>query len=105
MSGFSAVEAVEALDYTFEPFVDLKGTIPEPTDELTEAFFATVNKYRSMTPAELESLGSESLDIARKAIADLSAGTLTLEDLKKVPPRVFGLFFQYILKELTDPKG
>lgn len=105
MSAFSAAESVDDLAFTFVPFADVKGTIPEPTDGLLGAFFDVVNEYRTKTPEELEALGSESLDISRQAVADLSGGTLTLEDLKKVPPRVFGVFFQWLLKELTNPKG
>lgn len=33
MAGFSAAAAVDPLDYDFNPYVDLKGTIPEPSDK------------------------------------------------------------------------
>lgn len=42
MVQFNAANAVEPLDYNFSPFVEAKGTVPEPTDEQVADFYANL---------------------------------------------------------------
>lgn len=40
--GFDAADSVDPLDWSFAPYVDASGTVPEPTHEMVENLFAAI---------------------------------------------------------------
>lgn len=55
MGTFNAAEAVEALDFDLNPYVDAKGAVPEPTDKQVQAFYARLgNGLRDVTGEDLD---------------------------------------------------
>lgn len=44
MAKFNAADALEPLEYDFQPYVAAKGTVPEPTDEQVADFYGNMGK-------------------------------------------------------------
>ena len=87
MAGFKATQ-VEGLDYDLRPYVDAHGTVPEPSDDLVEAFYyglANVLK-EALGEERLEGVNIRNADELAPLMADLSredykATRVTLLDL------------------------
>lgn len=158
--GFKAEEFVEPLDYDFNPFIDVKGTLPEPSDRAVNTFLKKwnrivqgivragiweVEKIKPKTEEELDAMPEDERaayeakqqeieDALPKTISDavdamatlsvddtnglsdaakvanamcelveeLSGGALTAQTLLQVPMRPRGVFFGWLIGELTD---
>lgn len=44
MAKFDASTAVDPLEYDFKPYADVKGTVPEPTDDMVAKFYGDLGK-------------------------------------------------------------
>jgi hypothetical protein len=64
--GFKAVEHVEALEYTFEPYAPITGTIPEPNDTEVNRFvrrwWKLVGEAQSLATAQVEASAKEATE-------------------------------------------
>jgi hypothetical protein len=119
---FDAGKVVEALDWSWRPYVDLSGTVPEPTDDevremnsrlraatvkVTGENFdpedrkALTKAFSKLTDEQLKKMDEDNL----AAIAIVTKNSPSLEQLKKCPPRVKGPFIRWLIQELNDPEG
>lgn len=102
---FKAASAVESLDFDLSPFVDAKGTIPEPSHDLRDKFLARVE---TLTASETDEVSVEQLRTQEKemvaAVAELCQGTPSAAQLGKMPPRPLYAFLVWIVDQLSaDP--
>jgi hypothetical protein len=124
MPSFDALQVVEPLKFSFNPYFDLEGTIPEPSDVQLAKFFADmIEVSKTATEAAQDFSPSSSPDqllaaIAKlpdgsvagmmsrmnKPYADLCSGFPSEEQLGKLPPRVRLAFFAWLGGEL-NPEG
>jgi hypothetical protein len=121
LPGFDASTIVEELDYDFTKFGGKKGKIPEPSDEQIAALYAGMDKLVKEVAGEHVKLpdnpSAEDLVIALNQLtlgesyrpmldgmtqlyADVCSGTPSVAELNQLPPRIRGLFFQWVAKEL-----
>lgn len=128
MAGFDAGALVEPLDYDFKPFCpEIKGTVPEPSDKLIEAFLTKLKEIMSEASKEFESAEGmtdedpeaflealSSLDpkmvtgtIAKmaRAYAALCSNQPSYAELMKAPMRVRILFFRWVQQEIFSPEA
>jgi hypothetical protein len=122
---FNAASVVDALDFTFEPYVRAHGTIREPNDDQITAF---VNAYKALTKEIREGIpkdidptdqlalleAMEDLDVEvmvsmtqRMAgiMSDLCGGFPSREDILAVPPRIRTLFFAWLQEQVMSPEA
>lgn len=121
LPGFDAATIVEELDYDFTKFGGRKATIPEPDDARIIAMYSAMDSLvkdiagsfvqlpENPSASDLvDSLNqltmSESygpmLDGMTKIYAELCSQSPSEDELKKLPPRVRALFFQWMAKQL-----
>jgi hypothetical protein len=131
MAGFNAATVVEALDYTFEPYVPgCHGTIKEPSDEQIaefldgmKALFAEGSQkgLKELEPdaqgnpdpesllAGLDALSSsDTLAMMKKMNAVFSAlcsGKPTALQIGKLPLRRRAAFFAWLQREVVSPEA
>lgn len=119
---FDAGKVVEALDWSFRPFLDISGTVPEPTDDeirktnaqlrditlaVTGEDFdpddrrAAMTAFAKLSEGDLEKFSEEQID----AMAILTKDSPTREQLAACPPRVRGKFMSWLLTEINSPEG
>lgn len=117
--GFKATEAVEALEYDFEPHVKgdaAKGTIPEPTSQQIE-------QYRSTIVAAMREAGFESADLKADLakMDDIMEASAAIEEatvvatadltgiapnlLRDLPYRVKAAFVGWIMGQFFSPEA
>lgn len=123
MGGFNAETVVEKLEWSFKPFVDAAGVIPEPSDKLVDVFWAElgrITKTTSRTEA-VEKLGAlddaaddetdaelaEAAEIGQKTaavFADLCQQCPTLEQIQGLPTRQKAAFYHWVCGQLVNPE-
>lgn len=121
MPKFDALAVVEPLEFDFNPHLDLKGTIVEPSEERLSKFFEAMIATQKAAPKALKGLdpggdpekmvaalgklpeGSLAAMLARlnKPYADLCGGFPTEAQISKLPPRVRLAFFGWLSGELN----
>jgi hypothetical protein len=120
--GFDASSAVVALDYDFSEYVeDAKGTIPEPTSDGFQRYFARLQE--AVTGLGLADLGDdpgpEQIGRALAALGDdafakisetmldataeLCQGSPTRDQIEALPYRIRQAFFGWLQGQLADP--
>lgn len=131
--GYQAKEKITNLDYDFNPYAAVKGVTPEPSPDQIKtywlAFQAMVRRNRNelvewdqrlnqLDPddragrnaldeeyaAWQDQASDERLVLRRKMLAAVCSDQPSVEDLEKLPGRVFDDFEGYMQEELT-PKG
>jgi hypothetical protein len=118
MSGFTAASAVTALDFDFTGaprqdgtlFGELKGVIPEPTDERLAGYFTALGGLSEDAIAAVEAgedANAAAVASMRAAVTAFCAGTPSAEDIAQFPPRYLAAFTRWITSELGggDPKA
>lgn len=124
MAKFDAGSAVEVMEYDFTKYDGGQGEIPEPSRGQVELFFeriAELKKFtnKAMRDGETIAEDDESGEELEKFIEELSEGELkkyqaelsvwaadvcsqepSVEDINKLPYRVFGAFMAYLAGEL-----
>jgi hypothetical protein len=128
MAGFTADGIVEPLDFDLRPYVDLQGTIKEPTSAQVQAFMTDNRKHMEESRRELfgdagdddvisgaEWLAAlEKLDEGKTAAtlrrnaeiyAALCSGKPTAAQLGKLPYRVMIAFTNWISNEVLNPEA
>lgn len=141
--GFKAEEAVEPLDWDFNPYVEAKGTIPEPSDRQVSKFLRRyqrtvqdvvrlsqqqladaqnlTDEERAARRAELPQTVAECVtamqaleadedtqrlaDLMIEMTAEVCSGSPGEDVLRQVPFRVRGMFFGWLVGELSNPEG
>jgi hypothetical protein len=124
LSGFSAANVVNALDYDFMPFVNESGTVREPNDQLITNYIAgykaLVNEIKQKVPtldenagqadvlAALEDLDPEIMMSVNQKMAeiysDLCSGKPSKTTIMALPPRIRNIFFAWLQGEVMDPE-
>lgn len=131
MASFSASGVVEPLDFTLKPYVDLEGTITEPSSAQVRAFnVAAQEELRRLSkqitdagkddadpdlPADVAavlevmvfravSLSPEALARQCKMLSALCSGTPSAAQLAKLPHRILAALAKWITKEVMDPE-
>lgn len=117
--GFVATEAVERLDYDFNPHINEKGTIPEPTTEMVEAFrnhiFGAV-RASGIDPATLtggkitmdnmDELLGKAKGVEEEmlvAVSDLTG--ISQQTLRRLPHRISAAFMGWIMGQFFSPEA
>lgn len=117
--GFKATEAVERLDYDFNPHVDSAGTIPEPTTKQIEQFrehiFATFQasgldpQMLTSGQVSLSALGDlmEKGSAVEKAMVTAVADVTGIPDrtLESLPYRIKAAFVGWIMGQFFSPEA
>lgn len=119
---FDAGKVVEALDWSFRPFLDASGTVPEPTDDeirktnaqlrditlaVTGEDFdpddrrAAMQAFSKLSENDLEKFSDEQID----ALAIITKDSPTRDQMAQCPPRVRAKFMNWLLSELNSPEG
>lgn len=121
MSSFDAGNIVEPLDYDFTKFGGRKAEIPEPDEELVIEMYAEMDALTKEVAASFVELPenpsaqdlvgalnlvtmSEAykpmLEGMTKIYAKLCSGSPSEDELKQLPPRIRGLFFQWMAQQM-----
>jgi|SRR5215472_11983435 len=111
MAGFNASSAVEPLDYDFNPFVDSKGTVPEPSaEQINDYRRAIMSIFQEMVPEGMDAeptdngtrsttemvrrvtefLGTDRTEMQEKilhTLADVCSNTPSFDELSALPYR------------------
>lgn len=103
---FKASAAADDLKFDLRPFVDVTGIMPEPSYDLRDKFLARIEEVfpegtnANISVEELRGKEREMID----AVAELSQGTPTAEQLGALPPRMLYAFFGWLVGEISaDP--
>jgi len=124
MPSFDALKVVEPLIFDFNPYEDLAGTIPEPSEAQLGKFFQDMIEVSKAAEKSMKGIdaaaspdklmaalgklpdGSLAGMLARmnKPYADLCSGFPSEEQIGKLPPRVRLAFFGWLSGEL-NPEG
>jgi hypothetical protein len=122
LPAFSAESVVEALDYSFLPYTDAKGTIREPTDQQIAKFLAgvkgVVKDAEGKLPSGVDAASvMEALDdldpedmvslMGKMAqlYADLCSGDPSKAQILALPMRVRQQFFGWLQTEVMNPEA
>ena len=125
MAGFKAESVVEALDYDFNPYVKVSGTIPEPTDRQIADFFGDMKTLFKEIEADLPTgIDLDSMSSVMEAMDDLDtevtikitgkmcvlyaklcSGTPTEQQIRELPPRIRQIFFNWLQQEVMAPEA
>ena len=125
MAGFNAASVVEALDWTFEPFVHASGVIAEPTDAQIAAYLADVKALGEEIKAKVPdapdggdpvSLMDALADLNLDSVAELTAkmagiiaalcgGDPSRETILALPPRRRTMFYGWLQSEVLRPEA
>ena len=124
MPAFSAESVVEALDYSFLPYTDAKGTIREPTDKQIASFLTGVkkvvkeseDKLPDVDPADPASVMDALDDLDPEDVvslmgkmaglyADLCSGDPSKAQILALPMRVRQQFFAWLQTEVMSPEA
>ena len=121
MPSFDALQVVEPLKFSFGPYLDLHGTIPEPSEAQLGKFYSDVVAASAQTAKTMKGIdgvtdpeklmaalaklpdGALGQNLARlnKPYADLCSGFPSEEQIGKLPPRVRLAFFAWLSGELN----
>lgn len=121
MPEFNAVQVVEPLKFNWNPYYDLEGTIPEPSEDQLGKFFTDMVEVSKAAAKSMKGIdaaaspdklvgamaklpdGSIAGMLARmnKPYADLCSGFPSEEQIGKLPPRVRLAFFAWLGGELN----
>lgn len=127
MGKFNAGTAVEAMEYDFTDYGGGAGVIPEPSDEVLDAFYqnlALVMDEVQETVGDLQDLDISNIDAVQKALAategtsairkvsdslttllaDLTQGQPSAEDIARLPFRVKQAFMGWLVGQF-NPEG
>lgn len=126
MSGFTAVDAVVALDWDFHPYIEAKGTAPEPSqakldayarmlmgifaelkidlpataseDDIDAALAVSIGADRPMSEVvpDIEAMTVRIRKARIKAASAVCSGKPTIEQITKLPPRVREAFLGWV---------
>jgi hypothetical protein len=103
VSAFTVESAVEPLDYDFTPYGG-KGTIPEPTRDEVEAYREAVRGVVQAKPTpEDDEQSDEDRDRLATAVAALSKGTPSADEIRALPHRLRIAFARWLWSELVNP--
>jgi len=125
LPAFSAESVVEALDFSFLPYTDAKGTIREPSDKQIAKFLTGIKKVVKESEAKLPSTVDaadpasvmEALDdldpedvvsmMGKMAqlYADLCGGDPSKAQILALPMRVRQQFFAWLQTEVMSPEA
>ena len=127
MAGFDADGIVEPLDFTLRPYVDVSGTITEPTSLQVQAFQTAVAQEVERGRRELGIGGGDEemtndqflvilgkidpertkAQVKRQAEihAALCSGKPTAAQLQKLPHRIMSAFSKWLSEELLNPEA
>jgi hypothetical protein len=125
LPAFSAESVVEALDYSFLPYTDARGTIREPTDQQIAAFLTGVKKVvkesedklpSGVDPADPSSVMAALDDLDPEDMvslmgkmaalyADLCSGDPSKAQILALPMRVRQQFFTWLQTEVMSPEA
>lgn len=128
MAGFNAADEVEEITYDFNPYLDLSGTVPEPSGDAVDEYRRKVmTSYAKETsgwdeidgegdedgPSDEERALSRMDEVLRRsanvedeilaATADLTG--IAPKSLRKLPARVRRAFVGYIAGLFLRPEG
>jgi hypothetical protein len=118
---FDALQVVEPLQFTFVPYMDLTGTVPEPSEAQLGKFFADMIEVSKTAAEAVQGLDASSspdqmlaaiaklpdggvagmMSRMNRPYADLCSGFPSEEQLGKLPPRVRLAFFAWLSGELN----
>lgn len=117
--GFVASEEIESLTYDFNPHVDVKGTIPEPTTDQVDAYRAAffnsakqllgVDEDGDSVEAQMRAMDklletNKEVEIeATKATADLTG--ISFDVLVDLPFRVRSAFLGWVMGVFLNPEA
>lgn len=126
MAGFDASGVVEPLDYNFMPYIQAKGTTPEPSDARIEAFVKGLQeitkKYQGRLElpedaqrnpealfAAMDNLDASAItEVAEEMAAlyaELCSDQPSAHEIQSLPLRVRSKFFQYLQREVINPEA
>ncbi len=124
MPAFSAESVVEALDYSFLPYTDAKGTIREPTDKQIASFLSGVKKVVTQSELTLPNVDPDNPASVIEALddldpedvvslmgkmaglyADLCSGDPSKAQILALPMRVRQQFFAWLQTEVMSPEA
>jgi hypothetical protein len=125
MAAFNAGTVVEALDWTFEPFVAAKGVIREPTDAQVAQYLKDITDLRAEVKAkvpdapddgDLVDLTDAVADLDLDSIAELTgkmagivaalcSGEPSRETILALPPRRRVMFYGWLQQEVMSPEA
>lgn len=115
MPAFNADEAVQKLDWSFKPFVDAEGVVPEPSTDRVGAFFddlrIALDRPEGETPKSVVAfMEQEAADQALfsdekvlAAYAALCGDSPNADQLRALPHRQRQAFFGWITGQITNP--
>lgn len=131
MAKFDAGLAVEALEFDFTAYGGGAGVIPEPSSGAVKAYFRSakglakdLRKFKGIADqmGDIENLSEEEItdrmslieeaeegadelqDKQRHMLADLCGGAITVDDLDRLPFRVFQAFNSWLLGEISPKR-
>jgi hypothetical protein len=124
LPAFSAESVVEALDYSFLPYTDAKGTIREPTDKQIASFLSGVKKVVKESEGKLPNVDPDNPASVMEALddldpedvvslmgkmaglyADLCSGDPSKAQILALPMRVRQQFFAWLQNEVMAPEA
>lgn len=117
--GFKATEAVERLDYDFNPHVDMSGTIPEPSTRQIEDFRNAIFATFQASGIDPEAIGSGKVNLSmlgdlmekgsavEKAMVSAVADVTGIPDrtLESLPYRIKAAFVGWIMGQFFSPEA
>jgi hypothetical protein len=125
MAGFNAATVVESLDWTFEPFVQARGCIKEPTDEQIARYLKDIQgiaaEVKEKVPdapdgGDLVDLTDAVADLDLDSIAELTgkmagivaalcSGEPSRDTILALPPRRRTMFYGWLQQEVMSPEA
>jgi len=124
--GFNAATVIEALDFTFEPYVKgCKGTIAEPNDAMLQQYVTDLKaiglEVKESAPNvssdadvsdlldALDQLDPESVTRLTERMAGINAalcgGFPSKEQILALPPRQRAMFYAWLQQEVMSPEA
>lgn len=120
--GFDASKAVSSLDWTFRPHFDMRGTVPEPTDDELRTMnsklrgaitdvggedfdpsdrAAAIRIFSNLSDEQVRKMTDAQID----ALATVTKTSPSREQLLEVGPRLRRYFTEWLLGELNGGEG
>lgn len=125
MPKFEALQVVEPLEFNWNPYYDLAGTIPEPSEDQLGQFFTDIMEVQKNTAKSMKGIAPDTppekmmaamaklpdgslagmLAAMNKPYAALCSGFPSEEQIGKLPPRVRLAFFTWLGGELNPERS